>query len=633
MTSHPDDNGSVDSSRYAELFLTESREHLSAINHLLLALERDPEAAEPVRDLFRAAHTIKGMSAAMGYTAVAELTHEMESVLDRIRRGDETLSPLLLDLLFASADALERGIELSVAGRADEVHVLELVMRLRGAGPRTPTEELAIPTNTEEFGIPSVMADGSLRLRVRLGAATPLRGVRAFLVVRCAETLGRVVEVQPSVEALQREEFDREFLIRIETSADASQVVESLRAVGDVESVVVDGGSGRGTPDGHDRWRATRSVRVELGRLDRLTNQIGELVITRGRLAQLAAENGDHELEETVATASRMIAELQDGIMSCRMVPVGQVFDRFPRLVRDAARSLGKRIEFSVRGQEIELDRSMLDEIGDPIVHLLRNAVDHGIESPEVRAAGGKPEQGRLRLTASRERSSVMIRVEDDGRGIDRELVMRKARELALVREDAGELSEDDLLRLIARPGFSTAKHVTALSGRGVGIDIVQSRVRALGGSVEIRSVQGEGTVVTVRLPLTLAIVRALLARVGEETYAVPLTHVDETVELERDAVRTVQGREVMVMRGDVLPLLRSRALFDLPASTRAREQVIVLEMGERRAGLVVDELTGQQDIVVKQFDPVRGGAAMFGGATILPDGSPALIVDAGSLL
>ncbi len=623
----------MDPSRYAELFLTESREHLSAINHLLLALEREPEATEPVRDLFRAAHTIKGMSAAMGYTAVAELTHEMESVLDRVRRGDELLSPLLLDLLFAAADALERGIELAVAGRADELNVLELVMRLRGAGPRTPTEELAIPTNTEEFAIPPVMVDGRLQLRVRLGAATPLRGVRAFLVVRRAETLGRVVEVQPAVEALQREEFDREFRLCIETTAAPALVVEQLSAVGEVESVVVEGGSGRGTADVADRWRATRSVRVELARLDRLTNQIGELVIARGRLAQLTAENGDNELKETVATASRMIAELQDGIMSCRMVPVGQVFDRFPRLVRDAARSLGKRIEFSVQGQEIELDRSMLDEIGEPIVHLLRNAVDHGIESPEIRVAGGKPEQGRLRLTATRERSSVMIRVEDDGRGIDRELVLRKARELALLREDVAELSEDELLRLIARPGFSTARNVTALSGRGVGIDIVQSKVRALGGSVEIRSAEGEGTVVTVRLPLTLAIVRALLARVGEETYAVPLTHVDETVELERCAVRTVQGREVMVMRGDVLPLLRSRTLFELPASENAREQVIVLEMGERRAGLVVDELTGQQDIVVKQFDPVRGGAAMFGGATILPDGSPALIVDAGSLL
>ncbi len=632
----------MDPSRYAELFLTESREHLSGINHLLLALEREPEAAEPVRDLFRAAHTIKGMSAAMGYTAVAELTHELESVLDRVRRGEESLSPLLLDLMFASADALERGIELSVAGRAEEVDVFDLVMRLRGAGTRTPTEELAIPTSTEEFAIPTstqefaippLMGDGILRLRVRLGAANPLRGVRAFLVVRRAESVGRVVEVQPPVEALQREEFDREFLIRLETNADAAQIVDALRAAGDVESVTVEGGIGRGALEGRESWRATRSVRVELARLDRLTNQIGELVIARGRLAQMAAERGDQELEETVASASRMIAELQDGIMSCRMVPVGQVFDRFPRLVRDATRSLGKRIEFSVRGQEIELDRSMLDEIGDPIVHLLRNAVDHGIESPETRAASGKPEQGRLRLTASRERSSVMIRVEDDGRGIDRDLVIRKARELSLLPEDVAELGEDDLLRLIARPGFSTASNVTALSGRGVGIDIVQSRVRALGGTVEIRSAPGEGTVVTVRLPLTLAIVRALLARVGEETYAVPLTHVDETVELDRNAVRTVQGREVMVTRGDVLPLLRSRTLFELPASTSMREQVIVLEMGERRAGFVVDELTGQQDVVVKQFDSVRGGAVMFGGATILPDGSPALIVDAGSLL
>jgi two-component system, chemotaxis family, sensor kinase CheA len=622
----------VDPSRYAELFLTESREHLSAINHLLLALEREPGNHEPVRELFRAAHTIKGMSAAMGYAAVADLTHELESVLDRVRRGDESLSPVLLDLLFTVADALERGIELAVAGRADELDPGDLIHRLRGAGPRTPTEELPIPP-LELAVMPTTpaAAPGEVVARVRLAAGAPLPGVRAFLVVQRAETIGRVVEVLPPVEALQAGKFDGEFTLRLETTLVADEIVAALKAVGDVERVTVDGR--RENAETRGLWRATRSVRVELGRLDNLTNLIGELVIARGRLAQLAASTGNDELEETLAAASRLIAELQSGIMSCRMVPVGQIFDRFPRLVRDAGRRLGKRIEFDVEGQQIELDRSMLDEIGEPIVHLLRNAVDHGIELPEARAAAGKPEAGHLTLSASRERSSVVIRVEDDGRGIDRRRVLEKARALALVDGDASDLSEDDLLRLIARPGFSTATEVTELSGRGVGIDVVQSRVRALGGTVEIRSAAGVGTVVTVRLPLTLAIVRALLARVGDETYAVPLTHVDETVELEGDAVRTVQGREVMIIRGDVLPLLRSRSLLYLPAAPRPREQVIVLEIGERRAGLVVDELTGQQDIVVKQYDPVRGGAAIFGGATILPNGSPALIVDAGSLL
>jgi two-component system chemotaxis sensor kinase CheA len=356
-------------------------------------------------------------------------------------------------------------------------------------------------------------------------------------------------------------------------------------------------------------------------------------VITRGRLEQLARATEDAALHESMDQAARLISELQDEIMLSRMVPVWQVFDRFPRLVRDAVRSSGKEVELVVEGKEIELDRSMLDEIGDPVVHLLRNAIDHGIESPAERRAAGKAPTGRLTLTASRERSSVIVRVEDDGRGIDRARVLAKARAMGLVDESRTELLDEELIRLIGRPGFSTAERVTDLSGRGVGIDVVHTRVRGLGGSVEIKSVAGRGTTVTMRLPVTLAIVRALLARVGAETYAVPITHVRETVSLERMRPRTVRGAEVLPLREDVLPLMRFRRLLDLPAEDARGTQVIVLEAGDRRVGLIVDELTGQQDIVVKQFDAVRGGTAIFSGATILPDGSPALILDVGSLL
>ena len=362
-------------------------------------------------------------------------------------------------------------------------------------------------------------------------------------------------------------------------------------------------------------------------------NLIGELVITRGRLAQLATTIGDAALDETVAQASRLVSDLQDEIMTSRMVPVWQVFDRFPRLVRDAARSLGKQVTFAVVGKEIELDRSMLDEIGDPIVHLLRNAIDHGLELPEARAAAGKPTAGQVTLSAMRDRSAVLIRVTDDGRGIDRARVLRRAQALGLVEPGRAELSDDELIRVISRPGFSTAEQVTDMSGRGVGIDAVQTRVRTLGGSVEIRSVPGQGTSVTVRLPLTLAIVRSLLARVGDETYALPMTHVNETVELQPSTLRTVKGREVLVLRDDVLPIVRLRDLVQLPRGTERGLQVVVVEVAERRTGLVVDELIGQQEIVVKQYDGVRDGLALFSGATILGDGAPALIVDPGSLL
>jgi two-component system chemotaxis sensor kinase CheA len=312
---------------------------------------------------------------------------------------------------------------------------------------------------------------------------------------------------------------------------------------------------------------------------------------------------------------------------------VSQIFDRFPRLVRDGARALGKEIDLTLEGKEIELDRSMLDEIGEPIVHLLRNAIDHGIEMPDERERAGKPRSGRLALSAMRERSSIAIRVTDDGRGIDRDRVRRKGMELGLIDEGGRDLGDEELIRLIARPGFSTAEQVTAISGRGVGVDAVYTRVRALGGGVEIRTAPGQGTSVTVRLPVTLAIVRALLARVEEETYAVPLTHVSETAELSLDALRRVKGHDVLVLRNEVMPLIRFREVVRLPESQSTRPQVIVLEMGERRAGLLVDELTGQQDIVVKPFDGAREGVGVFSGATILSDGAPALIVDVGSLL
>jgi two-component system chemotaxis sensor kinase CheA len=393
-------------------------------------------------------------------------------------------------------------------------------------------------------------------------------------------------------------------------------------------------GNGAAGGSGGGGVRQQRSVRIDLRRLDTLMNLIGELVITRGRLVQLTGGVDDPALAETVAQTSRLVADLQDEIMTSRMVPVWQVFDRFPRLVRDAARSVGKSVDFTIEGKEVELDRSMLDEVGDPIVHLLRNAIDHGIESPEVRRAQGKPEAGQLTLSAVRDRSAVVIRVTDDGRGIDREKVLRRAKEHGLVDGAKTELTDEELFRIIAQAGFSTADRVTDLSGRGVGIDAVHNRVRALGGSVDMRSAPGRGTTVTLRLPLTLAIVRSLLARLGDETYAIPMTHVSETVELQPAILHTLKGRDVLVLRDEVLPLLRLRQLLGYEGSApRGVEQVVVVEMAERRAALVVDALIGQQEIVVKQFDGVQRGLTLFGGATILGDGAPALILDVSSLL
>ncbi len=679
----------MDSAQYAELFLTESREHVSAINHSLLELERGTGGDEPVGAIFRGVHTIKGMSATMGYTAVASLSHELETLLDLVRKGERTVDARLMDLLFRAADLLERAIESAVSG-VDAVDVLPMVHQLQSEAGRDSqtfssmamtaelpvpgmgfTAEMAIPGMgvTAEMPIPRVTAElpvpgawtapapagPGMLVRVRIAAGTPLKGVRAYLVVEAAKKLGAVGEVSPTVEALQADEFDHDFAFRLTTPRSADDVVAALRGAGDVDDVragedpvparatpgvaaagaakSANGNGGNGASNG-TAARQQRSVRIDLRRLDNLMNLIGELVITRGRLVQLTGSVDDPALAEAVGQTSRLVADLQDEIMTSRMVPVWQVFDRFPRLVRDAARSVGKPVEFTIEGKEVELDRSMLDEVGDPIVHLLRNAIDHGIEMPDARRAQGKSESGRLTLSASRDRSAVAIRVTDDGRGIDREKVLKRAHEQGLLEPSKTELTDDELFRLISQAGFSTADKVTDLSGRGVGIDAVHNRVRSLGGSVDIRTAPGKGTTVTLRLPLTLAIVRSLLARIGDETYAIPMTHVSETVELQPQILHTLKGREVLMIREDVLPVIRLRQLLRYDGEeARGLEQVVVVEMAERRAALVVDALIGQQEIVVKQFDGVQNGLTLFGGATILGDGAPALIIDVSSLL
>jgi two-component system chemotaxis sensor kinase CheA len=660
----------MDTSQYAELFLTESREHVLAINQSLLELERGggagTGAAEAVGAIFRAVHTVKGMSATMGFTVVAELSHELETLLDRVRRGEMAVSAELMDVLFRAADVLEASIEAAVkGGRGDQVSTADVLRRLRalggGAAARTATTS---PHTVWSVAPPA--GSGTL-VRVRLANETALKGVRAFLVVQAIRRLGDVVVMVPALSALQAEQFDHDFAMRVVTTASPAEIERMARSAGDVVAVQVGDDAPTtsveavGAPTAEvvaedfsatpelplsNGIRQQRHVRIDLRRLDALMNLIGELVITRGRLMQIAAGVDDPALAESVTQASRLIGDLRDEIMTSRMVPVWQVFDRFPRLVRDASRTLGKRIEFTIEGKDIELDRSMLDEIGDPIVHLLRNAIDHGVETPEQRTAAGKPPAGKLLLSASRDRSAVVVRVTDDGRGIDRERVLARAKVGGLVEGSKTELSDEELLRLISRPGFSTAERITDLSGRGVGIDAVYTRVRALGGAVDIRSQPGQGTSVTLRLPLTLAIVRALLARVASEIYAIPLTHVSETVELLPQLLKTLQGDEVLILRGDVLPVLRLRDLVGLerrgpgrgdgePArgtEGQQREQVVIIDLPDRRAGLVVDELTGQQEIVVKQYDGVKQGLTLFGGATILGDGAPALIVDVSSL-
>jgi two-component system chemotaxis sensor kinase CheA len=633
----------MDLSQYAELFLAESREHLSACNQLLLEWERDPRATEPVSGIFRSVHTIKGMAATMGYARVADLAHRMESLLDRVRRGATPAGDELLQLLFRATDALEHAIDLSVTGREREADLGAVLAELDAAAAKVAPAKSGkaaaagaapapapAPAPVPEPPPAEVAAPSGRVIEVVLRTEAALKGGRAMIVLARARALGAVSAVTPPPASFEAEEFEGRFSFRLESPATAAAIEAAVLGAGDVERVTISDDAVR-TPVDPGR---SRHIRVDLRRLDALMDQIGELVTARGRLNDLAARLRDPQVDDVALQISRLSADLQAEIIQARMTPVWQVFDRFPRLVRDVARELDKSVTFRVEGKEIELDRAILDELGDPLVHLLRNAVDHGIETPAARRKAGKKPEGEVVLAAVRERASVTITISDDGGGIDRARILAKAKRDAVVDPHLEALTDDQLLRVLARPGFSTAVAVTAVSGRGVGIDVAMTRIRALGGTIEIRTELGKGTAFVLRLPVTLAIVRALIASVGRERYALPLTYVAETVEFGTTPTTNIEGREAIVLRDRVVPLVHLRQLLGVVGDAPpARRPVIVLEMGERRTAVVVDSMLGQREIVVKGFDAPQGTLPVFSGATIMGDGVPALILDAGGLL
>ena len=508
----------MDLNKYAALFLAESREHLTTCNRLLLEWEREPGSSTAVDGLFRAIHSLKGMAATMGYARLAELAHHAENLLDSVRGGRAPAGAVAVDLLLRTVDALERGVDEAAAGAdagfdpgdlgaaleaaAATVHPGKPAARAGKAGGKATAEPVAAPDFGEEAG---------LVVRVEVRSDAPLVGARAHLALRKAEALGKVTGVVPPSTAFDAQGFDGRFTFRLDTPGTEAQIIAAISSAGDIASVAVDADTMQTA-----EWRvptaaapaaalpaAARSgqVRVDRRRLDALMSQVGELVVARNRLLELAVDQPGSELEALGARISRLVSDLQAEIIEARMTPVWQVFDRFPRPVRDLARQLGKQVRFEMEGEGIELDRAILDELGDPLLHLLRNAVDHGIELPEERQRQGKPSEGRLVLSATRERSSVAIRIQDDGRGIDRRAILAKAKREAVVGPEIDVLTDDLLLKVLGRPGFSTAERVSSVSGRGVGIDVVLTRVRAHGGAVEISSTPGQGTTFTLRLP------------------------------------------------------------------------------------------------------------------------------------
>ena len=679
--------------QYMDMFLDESHEHLQSLNEGLLRLEENMEEISAVNDIFRNAHTLKGMSATMGFAKIAELTHEMEDVLDLVRKEQLKLNEDIMDTLFKCLDSLEQMVDSVGNGEAEDVvDVSDLVAKLSSISKGTPAPAAAAPAAASSSA-PAAGGAGAgtdldldeidldvmkkakeagmhiFHVKVTLMETCVLKAARSVMVMHALDEVGDVIKSIPPAEDLEQEKFERSFDVVVATGADAQAVQNAVDSVSEIEDVLVEmldpdklGKSEAPAPAAAPAAAApaataaapaakkeaakpaaapakkqhqSQSVRVDIEKLDTLMNLMGELVINKVRLEQIGQTHRMSDLMETLEQMDRVTGDLQNIVMKVRMVPVSAVFNRFPRMVRDVSKELGKDINLTIEGEETELDRTVIDEIGDPIMHLLRNSLDHGVESPDKREAKGKPRTGEVGLIARHEGNNVVIMITDDGAGIDANKIRRKAVEKGMISQsEADSLDDSDAVRLIFLPGFSTAEQITDISGRGVGMDVVRSKIEALSGHVDVETHIDEGSVFKIKLPLTLAIIQAMLVRVQEEMYAIPLTSIDSTINIEPSDIQTVQNKEVIVLRGEIIPIIRMEEALQVPHTKDSDEHfVVVVHAGEAKAGIVVDNLIGQQEIVIKTLGNLFAGLKLFGGATVLGDGRVALILDVATMI
>lgn len=641
---------------YLQVFVEEGREHVQRMNTLLLQLENEPGNTELISELFRSAHTLKGMSATMGFETMADLTHELENVLQQLRDKEMTLTSDAMDMLFKGVDHLENMVEQAASGEEME-KADDLLAKLRG-GETEKTVVTAEDVSFDEYerSILQTSLDQGQQaylVNVTVQESCVLKGARAYMVYEALDRAGDVVKSVPTIEELEREEFDRTFHFVTITEKDKQSIEQSLANISELELIEVTELSADDlqqqpqTPTNNaaqvqqsgsaPRTKVSKSIRVDIERLDTLMNLFSEWVIDRGRLEQIASELERTELSEVVEHMNRIGSDLQDTILNLRMVPVDQVFNRFPRMLRDLARDLRKHVQLEITGEDTELDRTVIDEIGDPLVHLLRNALDHGLEGPEERRKQGKPETGHIALRAFHSGNHVFIEIADDGAGIDRDKIVQKAINNGVIdQETADKLSDTQVYDLLFDSGFSTAEQVTDVSGRGVGLDVVRSKIESLGGMVSVQSEKGQGTTFSIQLPLTLSILTALLVRTGEERYAIPLNAILETGKFSKNEMQKVHGQPVIRFREHVVPLLSLQEVFAVPQTDSEQTNdmfVVIVKKGDQLTGLIVDEFLGQQEVVLKSLGNYLNQVFAVSGATILGDGQVALIVDTNALV
>lgn len=665
----------MDMSQYLEVFIEESKEHLQNINQQLLEFEKDVNNLSFVNEIFRSAHTLKGMSATMGFEDLANLTHKMENVLDAIRNQQLSVNTRVVDLVFESVDALDVMVESIATGGDGGYDVQEIVTKLQalesgGLEVAAATESKVVSPSIVYDEFETDLLNQALQqeffvyeVTVTLDERCLLKAARAYMVFDVFEQAGEVVKSNPSVQDIEQEQFDQQFTAVLVSKEEESSLKEQLMQISEVEhvqintvepkeNVATDSEKQTSRPQQSNTKRAddlnvketapaktapiNKTIRVNIDRLDSLMNLFEELVIDRGRLEQISKDLNNQELEETVERMSRISGDLQSIILNMRMVPVETVFNRFPRMVRQLAKDLGKEINLQIIGAETELDRTVIDEIGDPLVHLLRNALDHGIEMPDVREQNGKKREGTVRLKAYHSGNHVFIDLEDDGAGIDRDKILEKALKKGIVSETGAQgLTDQQVYDLMFASGFSTAEQISDVSGRGVGLDVVKNTIESLGGTVTIDSMPGYGSTFSIQLPLTLSIISALLVNMQDERYALPLSSIIETALVNKKDVMKAHGQEVIDFRGKIIPLLNLKKLFDVPETSEEKDvyPVVIVRKSDKTAGLIVDSFIGQQEIVLKSLGNYLTSPFAISGATILGDGQVALIIDCNALI
>ena len=707
----------MDVSQYLEIFIDETNEHLQNLSDCIMSLEKEPENMDTINEIFRAAHSLKGMAGTMGFKRMQRLTHDMENVFQEVRSGNMSVTSGLVDVLFQCLDAIEAYLEnikeSSDEGTDDNEAIIQELNDILAAGTGNVPEEKKAPVEKpkekQEDGNHSKkyldiefsekekeeLKDAESKglniygFTVYIQEECLLKAARAFLVFKAVEDYGNIVAYNPSSQDIEDEKFGCDFSFYLVSETELEKFLEVSKAVSEIAEVVGEkieysqltaaeekkeaaeakeaveiakkeeknekpaasseaAGAAKSAPAAAKKSSpgkpvTSRTVRVDIEKLDALMNQVSELIIAKNSLVSIGSTSdggvvgvNSQAFHEQIEYLERITTGLHESVMKVRMVPIESVVQKFPRMIRDLSKKLNKKMELYMTGEDTELDRTVVDQIGDPLQHLLRNSADHGLENAEIRKKRGKPETGSIHLNAFQEGNNVIIEVSDDGNGIDTETVKNKAIERGLITPEQGEtLSQKEIIDFLFMPSFSMAKKISDISGRGVGLDVVKSNIEALGGDVEVKSVLGEGSKFIVRLPLTLAIIQALMVEVRGEKYAISLGSIETIEEIMAEEIKYVQTKEVIHIRGMVIPLIRLDQLLDCEPEEKERDSftVIVVRKGDKSAGLIVDELNGQQEIVIKSLGKyINNSSKIISGATVLGDGEVALILDVNTL-